>query len=146
MKELSNRECGVAWCVFGDMSNKEIAWFYGTSLDTVKNQITSILRKVRVKDRTGIALWWWKYAIISKEEPTYYSVPVKINSPFSRKQKKEIFKIHGRKCLKCGSTKRVSADHVIPFSQGGKTEVENGQPLCVKCNSQKGIKSIDYRA
>ncbi|RKY53653.1 MAG: HNH endonuclease, partial [Candidatus Neomarinimicrobiota bacterium] len=30
------------------------------------------------------------------------------------------------------------ADHIIPWSKGGETTVENGQALCQRCNGSKG--------
>lgn len=34
----------------------------------------------------------------------------------------------------------MEADHVTPWSQGGKTEIENGQMLCRECNRRKSSK------
>ncbi len=52
----------------------------------------------------------------------------------------------GHQCLCCGSDQRISADHVIPLSCGGSNDLDNIQPLCVKCNASKGKKIIDYRS
>ena len=53
---------------------------------------------------------------------------------------------YGNKCLRCGKTNiRLSLDHVIPLSKGGKHTIGNSQPLCRSCNSKKHTKSTDYR-
>ncbi|WP_429910701.1 GmrSD restriction endonuclease domain-containing protein [Glycocaulis sp.] len=36
----------------------------------------------------------------------------------------------------------MHADHVIPWSSGGATNLENAQALCVNCNLEKGKKSL----
>lgn len=52
----------------------------------------------------------------------------------------------GNKCLRCGATDALlSADHVVPVSKGGSSNIDNIQPLCKSCNSAKGTKSTDYR-
>lgn len=42
-------------------------------------------------------------------------------------------KCHGEKC----EWDNWTADHVTPWSKGGKTTVENGQVACIPCNSAK---------
>lgn len=54
------------------------------------------------------------------------------------KLRKAIFKRDGKVCRKCGSTKRLSIDHVIPVARGGGDELENLQVLCMVCNASKG--------
>ena len=44
------------------------------------------------------------------------------------------------KCVYCSSTENLHLDHIIPFSKGGATNVENLQLLCQKCNLEKSNK------
>lgn len=40
-------------------------------------------------------------------------------------------------CVYCGSTERISIDHVVPLSRGGKHEASNLAPACLPCNASK---------
>lgn len=51
-----------------------------------------------------------------------------------------VWKRDGGRCVYCGSTENLQLDHIIPFSKGGATTVENLQLLCQKCNLQKSNK------
>jgi DNA-binding NarL/FixJ family response regulator len=54
---LSDREMEVLSCVVRGMSNKEIANLLAISHQTVKNHVTSILRKFSVEDRTQAVVY-----------------------------------------------------------------------------------------
>ncbi len=58
---LSEREMEVLECVVRGMSNKEIAGMLGISHQTVKNHVTSILRKFGVEDRTQAVVYALKH-------------------------------------------------------------------------------------
>jgi 5-methylcytosine-specific restriction endonuclease McrA len=52
---------------------------------------------------------------------------------------------YGHCCLCCHKKKRLTPDHVIPFSKGGSNHIGNIQPLCSSCNSRKFNNTTDYR-
>ncbi|MEE1189899.1 MAG: HNH endonuclease signature motif containing protein [Bacteroidales bacterium] len=46
-------------------------------------------------------------------------------------------------CVKCGkhfSFEEMEADHILPWSKGGKTDKDNCQMLCKQCNRRKSDK------
>lgn len=57
----------------------------------------------------------------------------------------QLLERYNHQCLGCGATDRLSADHVVPLALGGSNDISNIQPLCIPCNSKKGVKVIDYR-
>lgn len=63
---------------------------------------------------------------------------------FSALQKREIYLKSNGHCQTCGQTLGSDwhADHVVPHSRGGRTEVVNGQALCQPCNSRKRDKVL----
>ncbi|RKZ34277.1 HNH endonuclease, partial [bacterium] len=62
---------------------------------------------------------------------------------FSEKQKREAYEKQKGICAVCGKHFELSemeADHIIPWSEGGKTNEENCQLLCKECNRRKSDK------
>lgn len=56
-----------------------------------------------------------------------------------------VFERDGYRCLRCGTRKRLSCDHVRPIARGGVTNAANLQTLCVDYNQWKREQTIDYR-
>lgn len=57
-------------------------------------------------------------------------------------QKKKLFERANYTCAACGcyippGQKGLEADHKIPLSRGGGSELSNWQPLCISCNVAK---------
>lgn len=66
--------------------------------------------------------------------------PLEPQRAFTEEQRITIFRKYNGICQSCGTEIKwdeFHADHVIPFSKGGKTTVANGQLLCAKCNLAK---------
>ena len=61
----------------------------------------------------------------------------------SKKMRLSILSRDHFKCKYCGSTQNLEIDHIIPISKGGKSEYNNLQTLCHRCNVNKGTDIID---
>lgn len=62
---------------------------------------------------------------------------------FSDNMKREAYERQKGVCVKCGEYFEISemeADHITPWSQGGKTSADNCQMLCRNCNRRKSNK------
>ena len=62
---------------------------------------------------------------------------------FSDKDKQKMYQKQNGVCPHCQQKFELSqmdADHIVPWSQGGKTILENGQMLCKPCNQTKSNK------
>jgi 5-methylcytosine-specific restriction endonuclease McrA len=47
---------------------------------------------------------------------------------------------YGQCCAYCGLPGKLTMDHVVPLSRGGKHEISNVVPACSRCNSRKHTK------
>jgi hypothetical protein len=63
-----------------------------------------------------------------------------------KKLKQKVLQFWGNKCAGCHRTlepHEVTMDHIIAFSQGGLTQLDNLQPLCHACNQAKADQLVD---
>lgn len=60
-------------------------------------------------------------------------------------QFEELCQLSGHKCLCCDEQKPLEADHIVPVSKSGSSNISNIQPLCRSCNARKNNQTIDYR-
>jgi 5-methylcytosine-specific restriction endonuclease McrA len=52
--------------------------------------------------------------------------------------RKAVFDRDGGRCVQCSSNFDIQYDHILPFSMGGASTVQNLQILCAPCNREKG--------
>ena len=61
---------------------------------------------------------------------------------FNAREREAIYILSGGICANCNEIldENWEPDHVLAYSRGGETSVENGAALCRSCNRAKGAK------
>ena len=113
--------------------------------DVVRAQVDKLMSDTEVLKKSGI----YEYVLRgSGTDPR--SLRLLNLRAFSEADKATMYARQGGKCADPSWTghdpdqvferSEMHADHKVPWSAGGKTELSNGQMLCSKCNSEKGAK------
>lgn len=115
---------------FGDLyerfHNKEI------DSDKLEEKIKELMMDEEVGNKKGI----YTYVLSGEEKCLNLRA-------FDEKIKRETYERQEGICAKCNEHfeyKDMEADHITPWSQGGRTDKENCQMLCKRCNRMKSDK------
>jgi len=105
--------------------------FHKTTYDTttLEEEITKLMMDDDVNNKRGI------YSYVLTRNEKHLSIRA-----FSEAQKRAAYEKQKGICKKCGNPfklKEMEADHITPWSKGGKTMPENCQMLCKGCNRRK---------
>lgn len=98
----------------------------------LESQVSQLMNDTDVTKKKGI----YTYLITGEEKH------LSIRS-FDDNMKRESYERQNGICVRCNEhfdIKEMEADHITPWSQGGKTILENCQMLCLKCNRTKSNK------
>ena len=63
---------------------------------------------------------------------------------FTAREWLELCETFDNQCVCCGNQGELTVDHIVPISKGGRNDIQNIQPLCLRCNLVKGTKTINY--
>ncbi len=118
---------GINW---GELYNK----YKDAEFDTIKleEEIKKLILDDDVTKKSGI----YPYVLTRNEK--YLSIRT-----FSDNEKLQAYTKQNGICKICGKhfeLEEMEADHITPWSQGGKTNLENCQMLCRNCNRRKSDK------
>ncbi len=67
-------------------------------------------------------------------DPRRFFTPDEVTAAWLRQDRK------CRECQRDVPRDLLEGDHIIPWSRGGRTVMENLQALCIACNRRKGIR------
>jgi len=107
---------------------------HGDKLDpkALETEITALMVDDEVTKKKGI------YEYILTRDSKFLSLRA-----FTEAQRRSMFESQAGICPICTNTfeyGKMEADHITPWSEGGKTNIENGQMLCKDCNRRKSNK------
>lgn len=95
----------------------------------LETRIQLLLMDEEVQNKKGI----WPYVL--DNDPSHLQIRF-----FGEKEKAEAYERQKGICVNCNvkfEREKMQADHITPWSKGGKTVPENCQMLCAECNRRK---------
>ena len=119
-KEMKGIEWGL---LYNDFKDAEL------DPDALEKETKRLMMDDDVTNKKGI------YTFVLTRNEKYLSIRA-----FTENQKREAYERQGGICPKCGGKfelKEMQADHITPWSKGGKTVSDNCQMLCADCNRKK---------
>ena len=115
---------GINW---GELFNVFKSTNY--NIKDLENKISLLMLDDEVTNKKGI----YSYVLDSKEK----NLNIR---KFTDSQRRIVFEKQKGMCFKCKKSFEIDemeADHITPWSQGGKTSLENCNMLCKECNRRK---------
>lgn len=114
------------WKLYNNFKDQEF------DASKLEQEIKNLMQDEDVTKKSGI----YEYLLTRNEK--YLSIRT-----FSDKQKRESYEAQEGICTHCKNHFEIwemEADHITPWSQWGKTSLENCQMLCKNCNRVKSDK------
>jgi hypothetical protein len=122
-KEMKGVDFGL---LYNEFEHKEL------DSTEIEREVTELMLDEDVTKKSGI------YAYVLTRNEKYLSIRT-----FTEKQKREAYERQNGICVKCKKhfeIEEMEADHITPWSKGGKTTAENCQMLCKQDNRVKSGK------
>ena len=107
--------------------------FYATDEELAARDVLALVRERERRARRRLER---AHATLARDGATAPAQPRR--ERIAAEVRRAVFERDGGGCAECGSRFDLQYDHVIPFSLGGASTVENLQLLCGDCNRRKG--------
>ena len=118
---------GLPWGIFYNKYSKN-----SYDAKTLEQQIQKLLIDDEVTNKKGI----YEYLLSGNEK----SLNIRA---FTENQKNTMYERQNGICPICNKPypiEQMEGDHITPWCEGGKTDIDNGQMLCKNCNRHKSSK------
>lgn len=124
-KEMKGLNWGILYNKYKDCSYNPM---------DLERRIIELFTDDDVSNHKGV----YEYLLSGETDEKYLQIRA-----FDNRMRRYAYEIQNHKCKKCGKTfdiDKMEADHITPWSKGGKTIQENCQMLCIDCNRRKSDK------
>lgn len=118
---------GIEW---GYLYNQYSTRIYNSGY--LKTEVNRLMLDEEIGNKKGI------YQYLLSQDEKYLNLRA-----FPDSMKRSVYEKQNGRCIKCGESfaiEEMQADHITPWSLGGKTELDNCQMLCADCNRRKSNK------
>jgi len=105
----------------------------------VEAEVAKLYANDEVDNHKGV------YEFVLKPEKTYADEKLLSKRTFSETDRETKYEQQNHKCAICGQEvelENMHADHITPWSDGGKTTLDNLQMLCRDCNLRKSAQKL----
>lgn len=123
-KAYRKEQKGIDWGVLYNKHLNDVV-----DPNNLEKRIADLMQDEDVTNKKGI------YPFVLNNNPKHLNIRT-----FTPNMKREAFERQAGICIKCGlpfPIEHMEADHITPWSKGGKTKAENCQLLCLHCNRTK---------
>jgi hypothetical protein len=119
---------------------KGVAWgtLYNTYGDAKLDPATLDAETARLMADDDVTKKKGIYSYLLTKDEKYLNIRA-----FTESNKRTLYERQNGICTACDNAFEIGdmeADHITPWSQGGKTQLDNGQMLCRECNRRKSHK------
>jgi 5-methylcytosine-specific restriction endonuclease McrA len=139
----------------GEWRDPEIGYYFVNLKFMIIYEIANDARVYREVDYNGWHLLDAEFELAQKymanySPPNFTVANLKKQRKYERdlltsRLRREIMQRDGYRCVHCGRAKgdvKLTVDHIVPISLGGRTVPENLQTLCRTCNLRKSNKFV----
>lgn len=106
-------------------------------------------RYATITTARGVMYHALKLGLISSAEVSVFDQQQKSDRQkrgyVSSKIRKAVLQRDHHQCLACGSQDNLTVAHITPISQGGNSEIENLQTLCISCGKDVHGSEVNFR-
>lgn len=124
-----------------------VFWTYPSVISRGRRFCSAKCRLVFMGTFSGSNSWHWRGGH-RRDVRAAREVAATVGRGVTSSEWESIKSRHGHRCASCGIDAEVvgflTKDHIVPLARGGSHQASNIQPLCLRCNQVKHLRTIAF--